>query len=264
MRRKFRNERFFAAFFILFFWNLLALGQTSTNEKQISHFSQSWFSVNSTMRFSDHWGLMADFHFRKEFFFKDDFFYFARLGAVTWINGKYPLAYGIARLWLAPKPGGTTWSNENRFYQQWSATHKEGIVSVLHRIRTEQRWRDVIINDQKTGDKLFSFRLRYLASFDARIFRNNKLPSLVLSDEILVQFGKDIVFNTFDQNRLFLGLKLPIKSNLSFDIGYMKILQQKSTGYKYDSSNVFRLFFYYTPDFRKQGAGDAISLNNMD
>jgi len=130
-----------------------------------------------------------------------------------------------------------------------------GEVKVLQRIRTEERWKDVIVDDQKTGDKQFSFRLRYLASFEARVFSNDKLPSLVLSDEVLVQFGKNIVYNAFDQNRLFIGLKIPVRRDLSFDFGYMNVLQQKSTGYKFDSNNVLRLFIYYTPDFRKKVSG---------
>jgi hypothetical protein len=258
MKRKFKSERFIGVVIILFFLKSFTFGQTTNNEKQISYYNQSWFSVNSTMRFTDHWGLMADFHVRKEFFWNEDYFYLVRLGAVNWINGKYPIAYGIAHLWLAPEPGNKTWSNENRIYQQWSAAHREGIVQILHRIRTEQRWRDVIVNDQKTGEKQFSFRLRYLASFNTKIFRDDNLPSFVLSDEVLVQFGKDIGINSFDQNRLFVGLKLLINSNLNFDIGYMNILQQKSTAYKYDSSDVFRVFFYYTPDFREKGEEDPV------
>jgi hypothetical protein len=263
MKRKFKSERFVGIVIILFCLKVFAFGQT-TNGKEITHYEQSWFSINSTMRFTDHWGLMADFHVRKEFFFNADYFYLLRLGAVTWINGKYPVAYGYAHLWLAPEVGNKTWSDENKIYQQWSAILNEGIVKVLHRIRTEQRWKDVIVNDQKTGDKQFSFRLRYLASFDAKIFQNKKLPSVVLSDEVLVQFGKNIGINTFDQNRLFMGIKLSINSNLNVDLGYMKILQQKSTPYKYDSYNVFRVFFYYTPDFRKKGEEEPILLDGAE
>jgi hypothetical protein len=263
MTENIRNERITGLSLILFFLALLASGQTTGNEKQISRYNQTWISINSTLRFSDHWGMMVDFHDRTQGFFRDDYFYLLRFGAVNWINGKYPVAYGYAHLWLAPEQGNKTWSNENRIYQQWIATHGEGIVKVLQRIRTEQRWKDVIVDDQKTGDKQFSFRLRYLASFEARFFSNAKLPALVLSDEVLVQFGKNIVYNAFDQNRLFIGIKLPVRTDLSFDFGYMNVLQQKSTGYKYDSNNVLRLFIYYSPDFRKKKE-NAVSQQDPD
>jgi hypothetical protein len=235
------------------FMNMPAFGQPV---KEITYHQQSWMSVNTVLRFSDHWGLMADFHMRKEDFMANEYFYFVRLGAVTWINGKYPLAYGVAHLWQAPKDGNILWANENRIYQQWSANQREGIVSILHRIRLEQRWREIIANDTTAIARQFSVRLRYLASFDIRVFKNHHLPSLVVSDEILVQFGKEVL-NTFDQNRFFVGLKVPISKNLTFDIGYMNILQQRVTSHQYDSSDVFRLFFYYNLDFRKnKGVGE--------
>ena len=79
---------------------------------------------------------------------------------------------------------------------------------------------------------------------------NPDVPSLVFSDEVLVQFGEAIVNNTFDQNRLFLGIKKSLKPSLSFDLGYMMVYQQKASGYQYDLNHTFRWFFYYTTDFR--------------
>ena len=74
--------------------------------------------------------------------------------------------------------------------------------------------------------------------------KNKKAPSLVLSDELLVQFGQDIVYNTFDQNRFFIGIKQSINPKLSFDFGYMNVYQQKANGYQYDMNHTLRLFFY--------------------
>lgn len=260
MKRAINNTYFIVALVALFFQPFFAPAQTP-NEKQITHYNQCWTSVNSTMRFSDHWGLMADFHVRTDDFYNNIYFYFFRIGAVNWINGKYPVAYGYAHLWSAPKAGNETWADENRIYQQWTSSHNEGIVKVLQRIRTEERWKDVIVDDEKTGEQQFSFRLRYLAAFEIHVFKNKKIPALVISDEVMVQFGKEVGLNTFDQNRLFIGLKIPIKSDLSFDIGYMNILQQKPSGYQYDLSNVFRLFFYYSPDFRKKEKETQVNID---
>jgi len=90
----------------------------------------------------------------------DDFFYFLRTGAMYWIAGKYPVILGVAHLWSAPPERKSTWSNENRIYEQWSVTQNQGIISILNRIRFEQRWRDQIANDQVVGEKSFSLRLR--------------------------------------------------------------------------------------------------------
>jgi hypothetical protein len=231
--------------------------QTLPSEKDISYYNQGWVSINSTFRLSSHWGLVGDFHVRKDNYFDDDYFYFLRTGVVYWIAEKYPVTVGVAHTWLAPKQGGITWSDENRIYQQWSVLVKQNYVSVLHRIRLEERWRDVVVADEVVSEQ-FSVRLRYLASFETKVFPSKpKLPSLVLSDEVLVQFGEQVVYNTFDQNRLFIGLKVPMGSKWSCDVGYMNILQQKATGYQYDVSHVFRLFFYFNIDL----ASKATSAN---
>lgn len=70
----------------------------------------------------------------------------------------------------------------------------------------------------------------------------------MLSDEILVQFGSGIVMNTFDQNRFFVGIKKSLSAGWSFDLGYMPIYQQKSSGYQYDVNHTLRWFLYFTPN----------------
>lgn len=57
------------------------------------------------------------------------------------------------------------------------------------------------------GWKTFAIkdRIRYLLSVTTPIFKNKKYPSFVLSDELAIQFGKEVVYNTFEQNRLFFG-----------------------------------------------------------
>jgi hypothetical protein len=70
------------------------------------------------------------------------------------------------------------------------------------------------------------------------------LPSLVISDEILLQFGTDVVYNTFDQNRFFIGIKETISPKLSFDLGYMNVYQEKKSGYQYDMNHTLRFFLF--------------------
>jgi hypothetical protein len=152
---------------------------------------------------------------------------------------------GYAHVWLAPtKEGWTTYSDENRIYQQVQLNTKAGKVSIVQRIRNEQRWQEKIVNDEPTGENRFTDRVRYLVGFNVPIFKKKTAPTLVVSDEILIQFGKEVVLNTFDQNRLFVGIKQSINPKWSYDFGYMNVYQQKSSGFQYDMNHTLRLFFY--------------------
>lgn len=231
--------------FLFIIFPLLVLGQVST-KKEVNNQVQSWISLNSNFKFNEHWGLLADFHIRRNDFVNENSFYFVRGGLAYMPNSKVLLATGYGHMWLAPtKPGWQTFSNENRIYQQAQLSSKIGEISILQRIRNEQRWQQKIINDERTDDNRFTDRIRYLVSFTIPISKNKKLPSLVISDEILIHYGKEVVYNTFDQNRIFIGIKQAINPKLSFDFGYMNVYQQKYSGYQYDSNHTLRLFFYY-------------------
>lgn len=222
---------------------LISKGQV---QKVIKEQSQSWFALNNTITFDKHWGVLADFQLRRNDFLDTDNFYLLR-GAVAYITEKkQTIALGYGHMWTAPSnPSYSTFCNEDFMYQLYDFSSKIGNVSVLNRFRNEQRWQETIVNDVRTGNKVFSNRLRYLISFDIPIFKKKTLPSLVISDEILLQFGKGVVYNTFDQNWFFVGIKQSITPKLSYDFGYMNVYQEKKSGYQYDMNHTLRLFFYY-------------------
>jgi hypothetical protein len=229
-----------------------AFAQAAT-EKQINRQYQFWTSINSTIRFSERWGMIADFHIRRNNFMADPSFYFIRGAANYWIKDNITTALGYGHMWLAPTtPGWHTFANENRVYQQFQVNTKRRKSSFLQRVRNEQRWQQKIVDDKRTSDYKFTNRVRYLFSYNYTIFKNKYLPSLSVADEIMVQFGKEVVYNTFEQNRIFLGIKQNINAKLNFDFGYMMVYQQKSSGYQYDLNHTMRLFFYYNPGWKRE------------
>jgi hypothetical protein len=227
---------------VLFPFLIFAQGAT---KKEVNQQVQTWVSLNTVTKFNEHWGIVADAHIRENGFFESNNFYFLR-GGVSYIPNVYvSVTAGYAHMWLAPtKEGWSTYADENRIYEQAQLITKVGKVSILQRLRNEQRWQEKMANDEPTGELRFTDRIRYLASFTIPIFSNKKLPSLVLSDEILIHFGKEVVYNTFDQNRLFIGIKQNITPKLSYDFGYMNVYQEKYSGYEYDMNHTIRLFFY--------------------
>lgn len=238
---------------LLLFSISFSVANAQTKSKEINRQSQAWLSLNTTAKLTGKWGLLIDLHERRNNFLKDPSFHFVRLGINYWLKDNITLSTGYAHLWLAPTvTGWKTFSNENRIYQQAQLISKTGKVSILQRLRNEQRWQQKIVNDKATGQNKFTDRVRYLISFNIPVFKNPKYPTLILSDELCVQFGKEVVYNTFDQNRFFTGLRQKITKDLSFDLGYMLVKQQKSSGFQYDVNNTFRWFFYYTPDLRKK------------
>lgn len=238
---------------LLLFSISFSVANAQIKSKEINKQSHAWISLNTTAKFADKWGLLIDLHERRNNFLRDPSFHFIRLGINYWLKENITISTGYAHLWLAPTITGLkTFSNENRIYQQVQIISTTSKISMLQRLRNEQRWQQKIVNDKATRQNKFTDRVRYLISFNIPVFKNPKYPTLILSDELCVQFGKEVVYNTFDQNRFFTGLRQKITKDLSFDLGYMLVKQQKSSGFQYDVNNTFRWFFYYTPDFRKK------------
>jgi hypothetical protein len=220
--------------------------------KEVNEQYQFWASLNSTTRVTDRLGVIADFHVRRNDFFAEPSFDLLRFGGHYWVTEKLQVSLGYAHMWQAPACDGCeTWAGENRIYQQLQYVTRIGRATVLHRVRNEQRWKETVVNDVPTGGTTFSDRVRYLASFTVPVSGNPAVPSLVLADEIAVQFGPGVVYNTFDQNRVFVGVKQALGRSWSFDLGYMLVYQQKPSGYQYDLNHTLRWFFYFTPDLRK-------------
>jgi hypothetical protein len=221
--------------------------------KEVKHINQTWIGFNSNWFLNKHYFIQADIHFRENDFFATNSFVFARLGLGYQFNPNLHVSTGYAFLESAPiNEGLSTRAIEHRIYQQFGFNHQFNNRWVIaQRIRNEQRWQEIIENDVKTGATRFSNRVRYLLGFTIPVFKNPRMPQLVVSDELFLQFGKDIVYNTFDQNRFFVGIKQKIGNSLSFDFGYMNVYQQRSNGYSYIQSNTIRLFLYYNHQPKK-------------
>lgn len=251
--RRIRKRSFFSI--ILFLTITSFIKGQNLPQKEIYEDWHFWTSINSTMRLSERWGAMADFHVRRENFIKDPNFYFLRLGGVYWLDDQFSAAGGVAGLWLATDTEvGLRYAFEKRIFQQMLWRSKIKKMTFLQRIRVEQRWHEVL--DVATGEvdrTRYSNRFRFLMSASAQVFENPMLPRVVAANEIHFHTGKEIIYNTFDQNRIFLGINQRVSKDLTFDLGYMMVYQQRYSGNQYNMFHTLRFFFYYSPDWRKKG-----------
>ena len=245
-----RSNHHFAIFFLLSFY-AFNHSNAQLKTKQVTYRPQSWIGINGTMRLSDKWGIYYDANYRSNQFFKSTLYFASNVGVNYWYNENTILLFGYAHQWTAPSTvGWHTYANENRLYQQVLVSSTFKNMAITNRFRNEERWQQTIVHDTATNSYVFSDRLRYLVSAVIPLTKKTYLPSFIVSEEIYLQVGSAIVYNTFDQNRAFIGFRESITKDLVFDIGYMVIDQEKSTGYQYDKDQVFRLYFHYNPDFR--------------
>src|SRR6188768_110925 len=101
MKKSFKITHFNCCF--LAFMTLLQFSSLSqTKPKEVDTQSQSWFSINSTIRLNDKFGIIADAHIRRTDFIADPSFYFVRTGLSYWIKENITGVLGYGYMWVAP------------------------------------------------------------------------------------------------------------------------------------------------------------------
>ena len=247
-------QRGLPGFFVMVVFGCQLQAQT-TDTRQTAHDAHLWLSINSNIRFSEKWGMMADVHHRRRDFGQSTSFNFLRLGATYWVQENLRVTAGLAFLQLAPPFSNRNATNEYRFHHEAVHTHKIHKINALERLRFDHRWREQWDAEGNFVKFQFTTRVRFLYSLSYPLFKGpgtEKKPHLVLANEVLLQMGPEIRFNFFEQNRLFLGVRQKITKNWAFDAGYMYVFQQTAFVNQLNAFHTLRLFFYWTPDFRKQ------------
>ncbi|MCD9017161.1 DUF2490 domain-containing protein [Parachryseolinea silvisoli] len=223
-------------------------------QKEVHHREQLWLGFFNQTRLTDKFGFWVDVHYRQTGTFIDRPFQFIFRPAVTYfIKDNLRINVGYAFVNHFPAKGLGTSRPEHRVWQQIWWNQKYPGLTTLQWLRLEERFNHKIANDQLLDGYNFNYRLRYNLSFFIPLLGKElapKTPFIAVMNEVFINFGGKIVYNTFDQNRFFAGLGYQFTPHLNAQLGYMNAFQQEATGNNYISTNAIRLFFFHSLDVR--------------
>lgn len=226
--------------------------------KTVTDVRQLWFAYNNQTHLSDKWGLWGDFHLRTQDDFTEKFSTgIARVGLMYYLNDAAKVTVGYAYINHFPADGHKDISQpEHRPWQQLQWHTKFTRHRMMQWLRLEERFRRKIRNDSTLAEgHNFNFRVRYNVFYEIPITKNGAAPgalSAVLNDELHINLGKQIVYNVFDQNRAFVGLKINTSAHDNIQLGYMNQFTQLASGNRFRSAHVIRLFYFQNLDWRKK------------
>lgn len=231
---------------------------TIAQQKQTEHLNQVWLGYLNQTRLSKKWGVWFDAHMRtKEDFVSGISLGMFRTGLTYYIKDNTRVTAGYSFVNFFPGDNHKNISQpEHRPWQQLQWYNTFPRMKMMQWIRLEERFKRKILNDDALADGYsFNFRLRYniLAQFplSKKAFQPHTF-SFVLNDELHINFGKEIVYNYFDQNRFFTGFNYHLNKHDNLQFGYSNVFQQLSSGNKYKSYHVGRIFFFHNLDLRKK------------
>ncbi len=240
---------------IVFFTCFSVKAQTT---KKTENVNQVWFTYINQLRLSNKWELTTDLNLRTLDGFVNDFSVsIVRFGLTYYLAPNTKLTAGYA--WANFFPAGNhkyISQTEHRPWQQIQWITKYGNKTMRQGIRLEERFRSKILNDSTlAGGYNFNYRIRYALLYEIPLGKKENLAgavSLILGDEVMVNFGEEVVYNYFDQNRFYAGFKLQTGKYTNLQLGYLNVFQQLPAGNKYLINNGIRLTCAQNFDLRKK------------
>jgi hypothetical protein len=206
-----------------------------------------WLGYFSMIKFNERWSLNSDAQFRTRNEVKNNSQALIRMGLSYKLNEKVDVTLGLAhfRFFITNDKTRGEW----RPWQEVKILDQIGKVKLSHRFRVEQRFNELVKNREAVNEYQFNLRFRY--RFDLRfplIKEKEKGSNLyyILGNELMINAGNTIVYNYFDQNRLYTGINYEINKKISLQLQYMHLWQQASDGLSLNSNNIVRFNIYHT------------------
>ncbi len=244
--------KYVVVFIVLLLGNIPVWAQS----KNTSHASQVWLAYFNQTRLSNKWGLWGDFQLRtREELVSDLSTGIARVGLTYFVDDHIRLTLGYGFINNYPANDNIRVSQpEHRPWQQVQWFTKNKRARLIQYIRLEERYRKRYQSNTELADSYsFNFRIRYNILYQVPLHPDGLVPkklSVLINDEIHINFGKQIVNNYFDQNRLFLGLNYAFDASNNLQFGYLNSFIQTAAGNQYRNINALRVAYLQNFDFR--------------
>lgn len=202
---------------------LLIVCYSAAAQKNSEKGNQQWFQYYNQLKVADKWTVLSDVGYRVKEMLSQRQRYSLRTGVGYKLTDDYSFLIGFAH-------SGTFSGNDKinrlefRPYQELTMKQSQYKVAVSHRLRIEERFFKTMANGAVVGSS-FNFRFRYrlqlllplaklsITNPDSKLF-------LQVADEIFINAGKTIVYNTFDQNRFLVGPSIQFNKQLTLNLLY--------------------------------------------
>jgi hypothetical protein len=232
---------------------LLGLHHAFSQTKEFETHEQLWLGYFNQIRLTSKSGIWAEGQLRlTDQFIKEPSLSILRFGYTHYLTDQSRVTAGYAYVTQYTSALNIP---EHRPWQQIQWYEKKNWFTSMQWIRLEERYREKVVAGELTGEYNFNFRARYCLSLTIPLKGKQvapKVPFAFVSNEVLINFGKNIVNNYFDQNRLFAGLGYQINAHLNAQAGYLYVFQQLPEGNKYININAIRLYVFHTLDLRSK------------
>lgn len=137
---------------------------------------------------------------------------------------------------------------EHRPFQEFNYTNPINTKLVFgQRLRIDERFFRKNNGKELLDGYDFNFRFRYRLQISYILNNKSKQTKDIIkfSDELMINAGKRIVNNIFDQNRISVAWEHNINKNWSAEVSYINWFQQRSSGVDFFNRDITRLTIFH-------------------
>jgi hypothetical protein len=235
--------RSFGVFWLVTFMSLSSLAQTQ--DKKITEQGLVWLEYNNTLKFNSRWQLVSELHARRFIRPSEQHEFALRTQLYRSLGENWDVAAGFTYFMQSPENPLTTdvlVIPELRPHVEFDFKQALGKLSIVHRYRAEKRFFRNTANGELADGYNTNYRFRYRLDMRYHLADVGGQPlKFRVYNEIFINAGRNIVYNRFDQNRLYGGLNQAISKNFDIEAGYIYRFQQQNTGNEFYNRHVINI-----------------------
>ena len=239
-----KKKKVFIFFFIL--TNYVSNAQT---EKNIDHQNLFWIRYYNQLEINDKWSIHSEFDNRVFINPIVQNLFVVRVQGRRKFSEQVELGAGFVYFSVATQePEVNLGFNIPEYRGQQDITWKQNWnkIGLNQRFQIEERFFQNFDGEALIFGTTFFWRFRYRLQGEYTFWKKeNQYLKAILYDEIMINAGKNVVYNTFDQNRIYASLQYGISSAVAVELGYLNSFQQRATGVDYFDRNIIRLSIYH-------------------
>lgn len=243
-------------YYFLLFFILTNVTLIAQSDKNINYQNILWTRYYNQLLFNEKWSLHSEFDNRLFIQPLQENLFVIRIQGRYKINNHLETGAGFAYFSVDTQiPEINNNFNIPEFRGQQDLTWKLNAnkIMLMQRFQLEERFIQNANKEELLRGTTFFWRFRYRLQADYTFWKKEKQTlKAVLSDEIMFNFGKKIIKNTFDQNRIYAAIHYGLNSHLAFELGYLNSFQRRSNGIDYFNRDIIRFSIFHKIKTKKK------------
>jgi hypothetical protein len=218
-------------------------------EKNINQQSLLWTRYYNQIDLNNKWSLHSEFDNRIFINTIKENLFMLRINGRYKINKNTEIGSGFSYFSVSTQdPEINSNFNIPEYRGQQDITWKKEFENstLIQRFQIEERFFHNANKQSLLPGTKYNWRFRY--RFQADFYwwkKKDQYLKTIAYDEIMINAGRNIIKNTFDQNRIYGAFQYGINKNIALELGYLKSFQKRASGVDYFDRDIIRFTFFH-------------------